>query len=171
MAAPPEEVSGDFVKKAGFALVLCFVFMVFARVPEMLMAAGITLPVTLAISVLAGIAVLFAGDFRRLGQMPAVLWLIAFTCWLCIAGVFSTWHGGTVQLFRDYWSKSIVICLVIAVPIVNVEQTRRIMYALAYATLGAIAFILLMGGSISGRTAAKDASQPNRYKFGRLRTP
>jgi hypothetical protein len=34
-----------------------------------------------------------------------------------------------------------------------------------------IAFILLMGGSISGRTAAKDASQLNRYKFGRLRTP
>ncbi len=169
MEAPPEEASGDFIKKAGFALVLCFIFMAFARVPEMLGAAGITLPITLGISLLAGIAALFVGDFRRLAKMPAVLWLIVFTGWICVAGVFSTWHGGTFQLFKDYWSKSIVICLVIAVLVVNVEQMRRIMYALAYATLAAIGFILVLGGSIGGRTAVAGTSFENPNEIaGRL---
>jgi len=147
-------------QRVGFWFVLVFVFTVFARVPELLsIQFGINLPFVMAISAFAGLAALFAMDFRRLSMMPAVIWLLLFTGWLMIAGLFSSWHGGTFQMFKDYWSKAILICIVTSMLVVTLEDLRKVMYAVAYATLVIIAAGLIWSGTVVGRLEIFKGSQ------------
>jgi len=168
----PQTASPRAVSGIGFNLTLAFIFMVFGRIPELVaIKTGVQLPIAMLISLGAGIAALFAADIRRLSRMRAVQWLLAFTVWLLIAGVFSTWHGGTYQMFKDYWSKSILICLVVSMVVITVEDLRKIMYALTYGTMIIILTGLLFSGTAAGRMTVLDGSLSNPNELaGRLLT-
>jgi O-antigen ligase len=138
-------------QRIGFGFVIAFVFVVFARIPEILASElGVNLPIAMILSSGAGLTALFGINFDRLRRMPGVLWLLAFTCWLGVSGLFSTWHGGTLEMFKDYWFKSITICLVVALLVITLDQLRKTMYAMAYATFVIVAVGLLRSNTIGG---------------------
>ncbi len=162
-----ETTNPGIAQRLGFAFVLLFVFVVFARLPEMAaIRFGISLPIVMGISIFAGVAALCAFDLRRLSRMPAVRWLLVFTVWIMVAAVFSSWRGGTLQMFHDYWSKAILICIVTSMLVVTLEDLRKVLYTLAYATLVLIVVGTLWSGTVGGRLtifggSAASLSNPN----------
>ncbi len=150
----PQMADMGLAQRVGFSFVLLFLFVTFARIPEFLAElVGVTLPLALVLSIFAGIAALFAANLRRLSGMHPVVWLIVFSVWLGVAGLFSSWHGGTLEMFRDYWSKSILICLVIAMLVLTLDNVRRVMLTLAYATLVVIILAVVLSRTTMGRFA------------------
>lgn len=166
-AAVANSNSPSSAQRFGFWFVLAFVFIVYGRVPELItMQLKVSIPFVMVISIIAALAALFALDLRLLARMPAVLWLVAFTGWLVVTGLFSTWHGGTLQMFTEYWSKAILNCVVIAILVVTLDQIRKIMYAVAFATLVVIGAGFFWSGSVLGRMeifagTASSLSNPN----------
>ncbi len=152
-------------QRIGFTFVLLFLFFAFARVPEFLAERlGVVIPFAMIFSIIAGIAAVMSASVPRLAKMRPILWLITFTIWLGVAGIASSWHGGTLDMFKDYWSKSILICLVVAMLVVSLNNVRRAMVVLAYATLGVIVPVLLYSGTIVGRLVGEgkgSLSNPN----------
>ncbi len=74
-------------------------------------------------------------------------------------------------MFKDYWSKAIVICLTIAILVVNLEHLRKILYVLAYATVLLVGTALLFSGAVAGRLTLGEGSLSNPNEIaGRLLT-
>jgi O-antigen ligase len=163
--APLELADADVAPRMGFSFVLLFLFVTFARIPELIATQlGVVLPIAMVLSILAGVAAILATSLPRLAKMRAVIWLIVFTVWLGVAAVFSSWRGGTFDMFKEYWSKSILICLVIAMLIRTLGDVRKIMETLAYATLVIILTAAIFSGTVVGRLVVGDAgslSNPN----------
>lgn len=150
------------LQSVGFTLNLIFVFFVFSRMPELIgERTGLNVPMVMLLALLGTPAALISGNPSRLMKMAPVRLLLAFTVWLIIAAPFSQWRTGTLDLFKGIWIKTILICVVIAIVVENLQQVRKMLYALAYATMFIIATILLWGGSSFGRLTFGEGSLSN----------
>jgi O-antigen ligase len=167
LPAVPEAVAGGPVQESGLQrfgvlLVATYVFLVFARVPDLVAEkTGSALPIAMVISILAMVAAILSGQPGRLVKMPAVLALFGFTLWIVLTTPLSFWRGGTVEVLRDVWSKTLIVCVVIAILVTRLEHVRRVMNSLAYATLLIVAVGFVMNKNVVGRMTIGNGSLSN----------
>src|SRR5208283_1361592 len=101
--------------RPAFYLTLAFVFVVYARVPEIMdMVTGAALHSARAIMALSLIAMLlFGGNLRAIFSKVGIC-LIAFTLWICVCTPFSIWRGGSARVLKDFWLLALFSFAIIA---------------------------------------------------------
>ena len=103
------------------------------------------------IMALAFIAMLlFGGDLHAIFSKIGLV-ILTFTLWLCVCVPFSVWRGGSVQILREFWLLALFSFMIIAASVRGLEQCRKIMYALAAATMFIEAFTFVIGRAQGGR--------------------
>jgi O-antigen ligase len=122
--------------RPAFYLALAFVFVVFARFPEIMDTfLGTGLHSARIILILALLATVLTGAFAR-AVFSKIGWcMLAFTAWFCLCVPFSIWRGGSFKVLREEWVFSICSFLIVAAAPQGLEQCRRMMYSLAAATV------------------------------------
>jgi len=138
--------------RPSFYLTVIFVFVVYARFPEIMdMVTGSAFH---SVRIIVGLALLstllFGGSIRAIFSKAGVA-LIAFTLWMCACVPFSTWRGGSVRMLRDFWLMAILSFVIVASSVQGLEQCRRIMYTFASATVFIEVYTLVMGRVQGGR--------------------
>ena len=150
---PSWPVSPEAAPRPAFYLTALFVFVVYARVPEIMdIVTGSAFRSVRVIMVLALLAVPFGADIRAAFSKVGIC-LMAFTLWMCVCIPFSVWRGGSARMLRDSWVISLFSFVIIASAVRGLEQCRRIMYALAAATVFIETFTLVTGRVQGGRVA------------------
>jgi O-antigen ligase len=140
--------------RPAFYLTIVFVFVVYARFPEIMdMVTGSAIHSVRIIMVLALLAALLSGGAIRAVFSRVGICLLAFTAWLCVCIPFSIWRGGSFQTLRDFWMLSLFSFVVVASSVQGLEQCRKIMYSLAAATIFIESSALIMGRVQGGRMA------------------
>jgi O-antigen ligase len=127
---------------------------VYARFPEIMdMVTGSAIHSVRMIVGLALLAtLLFGGDMRAVFSKVGVC-LIAFTLWMCVCVPFSIWRGGSFRMIRDTWVMALFSFVIIASAVQGLEQCRKVMYALAAATVFIEIITFFMGHIQQGRMA------------------
>jgi len=149
-AQPAATASAHAPARPAFYLALIFVFVVWARFPEIMdMFTGSAVH---SVRIIVGLALLsillFGGDIRAAFSKVGIC-LFGFTSWMCICLPFSTWRGGSFHMLRDMWLMALLAFVIIASAVLGLEQCRRIMYSLAAAT-AFIEIVTLATGRIQG---------------------
>ena len=140
--------------RPAFYLTLAFVFVVYARVPEIMdMVLGAALHSARVIMALSLIAMLLFGGSLRPVFSKVGLCLIAFSLWLCLCTPFSIWKGGSVRMLKDFWLMAMFSFAIIAATVQGFEQIRKLMYVLAAASAFIEFFTLAIGRVQGGRMA------------------
>jgi len=140
--------------RPAFYLTAVYVFVVYARFPEIMdMLTGSAVH---SVRIIVGLALLatllFGGDVRAVFSKPGIC-LILFTLWLCACVPFSIWRGGSARMLRDFWLIALFSFVITASAVQGLEQCRKIMYTLAAATIFIEVFTLVMGRVQGGRLA------------------
>jgi len=133
---------------------MVFVFVVYARVPEIMdMATGSAMHSVRIIMLLALLAaLLFGGAIRPVFSRVGIC-MLAFTVWLCVCIPFSIWRGGSFRMLRESWAVSLFAFVIIASSVQGLEQCRKILYSFAAATIFIESLALIMGRIRGGRMA------------------
>jgi O-antigen ligase len=158
MTPHPPRPSGPAIStvtpRPAFYLTAAFVFVVYARFPEIMdMVTGSALHSVRLIVLLTLLAILlFGGDLRAVFSKIGIC-LIAFTLWLCVCVPFSIWRGGSVRMLRDFWVIALFSFIIVASAVQGVEQCRKLMYTLAAATIFIEVFTFIIGRAQGGRVA------------------
>jgi O-antigen ligase len=93
-----------------------------------------------------GVLALFAsGAMPRTFTAPQGVWLSLFTGWLIFSLPFSTWRGESFRDLTGMWLKSYVAYFLVAGLIFTVDQCRRAVFWLAFATVAVIYYALRTG--------------------------
>jgi O-antigen ligase len=151
-AEPSLPASSTAAPRPAFYLTVAFVFVVYARFPEIMdMVTGSGLHSVRIIVLLALLAALLFGGAIRAVFSKVGICLLAFTAWLCVCTPFSVWRGGSFRTLRDFWALSLFSFVIIASSVQGLEQCRKIMYSFAAATIFIESFTLVMGRVQSGR--------------------
>jgi len=153
-ASPPKlpTAQAASVTRPAFYLTLVFVFVVYARVPEIMdIALGAALHSARFIMGLTLLAILLFGGNLRAILSKIGLCMISFTAWLCICTPFSVWKGGSARMLKDYWLLALFSFIIIAASVQGLEQCRKLMYALGAATIAIEAFTVILGRLREGR--------------------
>jgi O-antigen ligase len=105
-----------------------------------------------------------SGLQRALSTTPMRL-LLGFTFWMLLSIPFSVWRGGSIELFKDIWIKSLMAGFIVAALINSTGQAVRIAKTLAFAFLAAGLLGLVYGESQEGRLMLSQGSyqNPNDY--------
>ena len=140
--------------RPAFYLAFVFVFVVFARFPEIMDTfVGTGLHSARIILILSLLATVLTGTFVRAAFSRIGWCMLAFTAWFCLAIPFSIWRGGSFKVLRDEWMFSICAFLIVAAGVQGLEQCRRIMYSLAAAAVFIEMISVLAGRVQQGRLA------------------
>jgi O-antigen ligase len=150
--AKPVWLATSAAPRPAFYLTVLFVFVVYARFPEIMdMVTGSALH---SVRIIVGFALLatllFGGDLRAVFSKVGVC-LIGFTLWMCLCVPFSVWRGGSFRMLRDTWVVALFSFVIIASAVQGLEQCRKIMYALAAATIFIEIVTFFMGRIQGGR--------------------
>lgn len=153
-AAPSRQVAPKIAPRPAFYLTVVFVFVVYARFPEIMdMVTGSAVH---SVRIIVGLALLatllFGGDMRAVFSKVGVC-LIAFSLWMCACVPFSIWRGGSFRMIRDTWVMALFSFVIIASAVQGLEQCRKIMYTLAAATVFIEIITFFMGRIQGGRMA------------------
>lgn len=143
---PAESLS----QKTGFVLLSSFLLLLFGRICDFYLT-GMHLP--LIISILCLVFAFAGGKVLTLFGTRAGILLLAFSAWLCLAVPTSFWRGGSVELLKDQWLKSLATFLLAGTLIVSARQCAQILRVLASALLIAAILALAFGTSRDGRLA------------------
>lgn len=138
-----------------------FLFFLFSRVLDFKLAA---LHLPLIFSSICLLLALVSG-FRRVMSMKAFQFLLGLTVWMIICTPFSLWKGGSVEMLKDSWSKSLSAGFIVAALVQTTAHATRIMKVVAFAFLAAGLLGIVVGESQEGRLMLRDGSysNPNDY--------
>jgi|HubBroStandDraft_2_1064218.scaffolds.fasta_scaffold43674_2 O-antigen ligase len=140
--------------RPAFYLTMLFVFVVYARFPEIM--DMVTASAMHSVRIIVGLALLatllFGGDLRAIFSKVGIC-LMAFTLWMCVCVPFSIWRGGSFRMLRDTWVVALFSFVIIASSVQGLEQCRRIMYTLAAATVFIELVTFFLGRVQGGRMA------------------
>lgn len=152
-AAPPAPLPPQVPqarRSAAYYLAIVFVFVVFARFPEIMdTMVGTGLHSARIILLLAMLATVVTGTVARAVFSKVGVCLMVFTGWFCLGIPFSIWRGGSFKVLQNEWIFSICTFLIVAAAAQSLEQCRRLMYSLAAATVF-IEMIGVLAGRVQG---------------------
>lgn len=145
----------------GIFFLCAFLFFLFSRVLDFKLS-GLHIP--LLLSSLCLVLAFVSGLQRALSTTPMRL-LLAFTFWMMLSIPFSVWRGGSIELFKDIWIKSLMAGFIVAALIHTSGQAVQIAKTLAFAFLAAGLLGLVFGESQDGRLMLSQGSyeNPNDY--------
>ena len=151
MAAPPVSfarpsvsASQGLCSRVGFFFLAPFIVFLFSRVQD------VTVPFLHLPFVFGGatvIAAILSGELIAVLRVTAVRCMLLFTGWFCLASLFGVWKGGSFALFKDYWTKSLVIFLALACLAVTMERIRTIIHLIALGIALAMLVALTIGAT------------------------
>ncbi|MDL5050801.1 O-antigen ligase family protein [Oscillatoria amoena NRMC-F 0135] len=97
--------------------------------------------------------------------MRVFQFFLGLTVWMVICTPFSVWKGGSIEMLKDVWSKSLMAGFIVAALVQTTAQAVRIMKVVAFAFLAAGLLGLVYGESADGRLMLADGSysNPNDY--------
>lgn len=146
MAAPQATRAST---QPAFYLVVFFIFVTYARLPEILLiVTGHGLRLGLITSILAVAVVLLSGGLYRVLTSGIARAILAFTVWLCVCTPFSIWRGGSVQLLI-FWLISLLSLVLVAGCVEGLEQCRRALYTMAAAVLAIEILSFVLGSMVA----------------------
>jgi len=152
-ARPSLPASTAAAPRPAFYLTAVFVFVVYARFPEIMdIVLGSSVRSVRIVMVLVLLAIPFGADLRAVFSKVGTC-LIAFTLWMCLCVPFSIWRGGSARALWESWPISLFSFVVIASAVRGLEQCRKLMYTLAAATVFIETFTFVLGRVRGGRLA------------------
>jgi O-antigen ligase len=142
------------VPRLGLYLLLCYLFVVFGRLPDML---SMTFHSSffLAVSLWAFLllAIFLSGNVRRPFDALAGRLLILLFLWLIVCIPFSYWRSGSLQWITSPL-RAFVLYLGLTSLLVTVNDCRKVMHWLALSLLLDLLSLAIFGVSIDGRLVA-----------------
>jgi len=120
------------ITQLGFVTLLLFLFVSYSRLIDFRFS-YLHLPMITSVFALA--MAILSGGIKRAFTSRIGLCLCAFTIWVLIAIPFSFWRGGSVHFFRELWSNSFLVFLIIPGLISTIRQCRYAMYTVAWGVL------------------------------------
>src|SRR5580700_1693451 len=113
--APAWPAISTTAPRPAFYLTMVFVFVVYARFPEIMdMVTGSSTHSVRIIMLLALLAALLFGGALRAVFSRVGISLLALTFWLCVGTLFSVWRGGSLRMLLQTWAVSLFSFVIIA---------------------------------------------------------
>ena len=133
-------------------LLLIYLFLIVSRSVEILSVIGVR-HLTAVIAAMGAVCLLTGGGLPRALKAPQGTLLVLFTMWFTVSATFGIWKGGSFEVFKSAWTKSMLAYLLVAATLFTSNQLRRAMYTLAWSTCVIIAFTVVFGASGDERGA------------------
>ena len=95
--------------------------------------------------VIGGLGLIAVGVTGRIGMVlssPIGKAITAFTIWFIICIPLAIWRGGSIVVFKDYWSKSFLAFVLMAGLISTAAESKKIFHTIAYG-VGFLAILAL----------------------------
>lgn len=134
-----------------------FLFLVVSRSTDFIGIPGVVLTVGLV----ALIAIGLTGGIARAPTSKPGLFFIAFTVWLCVSLPFSVWKGGSFELLKDTWSRSLFAFIIVGGALVTIAHLRKAMYAAALAATAMLGLAFVFASAATGRLAFHQGTLSN----------
>jgi len=154
--------SSDPVSRVGFLVLLVFVFSSTCRIFDFVLL-GLHIP--LVLSIVAAVFTLLGGGLRTALQTRTGKLMCLFTLWLIICVPFSSWKGGSFELLRDTWAKSLLVFLMVAGSAASVARVKWMITAIAVGTAAAGGLALELGYRPYGRLSLPSGYLSNANDF------
>ena len=136
---------------------ILFLFLVVSRTPDFIGIAGVALIVGVAALIAIGLS---GGMAKSLTSKPG-LFFIAFTVWLCICLPFSVWKGGSFELLKDTWSRSLLAFIIVGGSLVTLGHLRKALYTMAIAAIAILGLAFKFATADSGRLSFTQGTLAN----------
>jgi len=128
---------------------ILFLFLVVSRTPDFIGIAG----VALLVGLVALIAIGLSGGMAKSVTSKPGLFFIAFTIWLCVCLPFSVWKGGSFELIKDTWSRSLLAFIIVGGSLVTLGHLRKALFTMAVAAIAILGLAFKFASAESGRLA------------------
>jgi O-antigen ligase len=144
--------AGQKTSFVSLAVLGLYVFLLVSRLPEFTPIFGLGSPPVLMVVAIFGLLLVAAtGGVLRCFSSTLGKLILLFTFWLLVATVTSTWHGGSVSMLREQWSRTLLVYVIISGAVTAFGQFRIVAFAVGWGTAFAGVMSLLLGNSIEGR--------------------
>jgi hypothetical protein len=149
------EASLNDFQRAGFILLLIYLFMLGSRVQDFV--SFLHLP--MFVMGLALIATIGSGALARVMTSRIAALLLGMSVWMGLSVPFSVWIGGAMEIYLNKWLQTALIFVITATLLSTV---RHIYYALCMSAFSILLGAVLssaMGGSLAGRLVIDNGSR------------
>lgn len=136
------------LQNAGFKLLLLFLFFAFSRVLDMTLP-SLHLPLILSLMVL--LVTLATGGLARVAASPIGRLMLAFTVWMLVCLPFSQWKGGSFEMLKEIWLRSLLCFVMVAGLTLTLRQVRAVLVTLALASATQAIMALVVQHRVAGR--------------------
>ncbi len=156
------EASLNVPQRAGFVLVLIYLFLLGSRVQDFVS----FLHVPMIVMGLSLVAAIGSGALTRVMTSRIAALLLGMSVWMGLSVPFSVWIGGAMQIYLNNWLQTALIFVITATLLSTV---RHVYYALCVAAFSILVGALLtsvMGGLVAGRLVIDNGSRfadPNDF--------
>ena len=148
-------------------LLVVYLFLEISHTFEMLPSfIGVNLRLAMVMMSMCLLAALFTGGALESAKTPIVLMFTALTLWLMLCTLTSQWRGGSVKTLT-IWAMSYACVLVVPPLISNIDQCRKVYYALAFSLIPILFATVVFQAQLQGRegTSFGTLSNPNDLAF------
>jgi O-antigen ligase len=163
-ASRPVEAPETFLEKLGFLFLCTFLYVAFSRLTDFV--PYLHLPLVTALLAIG--ATVLSGGIQRAAASTCGKLLLAFTAWFVITIPFSVWRGGSFEVFKEVWSKSLLTFIVIVGLSRTLTHCRRMMLVIAASGLTVALASLLFGQQLYGRVVMAVGSLANPNAVGHI---
>lgn len=142
-----------------------FLFLLFSRLTDLYIS-NLHLPLITSVTCLAILIV--RGRFSVIYNSTPGLLLTGLTLWYLIALPFSSWRGGSIQIFREDWSKNYLVFVLIAGLITTSGHALRAIRVVGYALFAAAIFGFIAGLKVLDRVSLQQGAYGNPNDYGTM---
>jgi O-antigen ligase len=127
---------------------------------------GVNLRLAMVMMSFCLLAALFTGGILESAKTPIVVMFTVLTLWLMLCTLTSQWRGGSLKAFT-VWLMSYACVLVVPPLISNIDQCRKVYYALAFSLIPILFATVIFQAQLQGRdgTAFGTLGNPNDLAF------
>jgi O-antigen ligase len=149
------EASLNISQRAGFLLVLVYLFMLGSRVQDFV--SFLHLP--MIVMGFALIAVIGSGELTRVMTSRIAALLLGMTVWMGLSVPFSVWIGGAMETYLNKWLQTSLIFVITATLLSTLRHVYYALCMLAFSILVGALLTSVMGGSVAGRLVIDNGSR------------
>lgn len=153
------------LESLGSIALSAFLFLLFSRLTDLYIS-GLHLPLITSVTCLA--ILILRGRFGVIYNSVPGLLLTGLTIWYLMALPFSSWRGGSVQIFREDWSKSYLVFVLIAGLVTTSTHALRAIRIVGYGLFAAAIFSFVAGLNVLGRVSLQQGAYGNPNDYGTM---
>lgn len=153
------------LESVGSIALAAFLFLLFSRLTDLYIS-GLHLPLVTSLTCM--VILIVRGRFSVIYSSAPGLLLTGLTLWYLMALPFSSWRGGSTQIFREDWSKSYLVFVLIAGLITTTGHALRAIRVVGYALFAAAIFGFIAGLNVLGRVSLQQGAYGNPNDYGTM---